>query len=74
MTTANTTKPRRDSDTVHGLVRRVDAKRDEDGHCTVCGLPWPDRMETLEQHRCPPGFLTANKVVRREMPAATQED
>lgn len=30
---------------------------DEDGRCTGCGLEWPDEKETLEPHRCPPGFL-----------------
>ena len=30
---------------------------DEDGHCSRCGLPWPDERETLEPHECPPGFL-----------------
>ena len=37
--------------------RRVDAKKDADGHCSVCGELWPDRKETLERHKCPPGFL-----------------
>ncbi len=36
---------------------RPDATPDEDGDCTVCGLPWSDEKETLEPHVCPPGFL-----------------
>ena len=36
---------------------RHDAKRDDDGHCTVCGIEWPDERLTLEPHICPPGFL-----------------
>ncbi len=41
------------------LPRRKDAKRDPIDHtCTVCGLPWPDRKETLSRHVCPPGFRT----------------
>lgn len=33
-----------------------DAKRDNDGHCTVCGIEWPNALETDEPHLCPPGF------------------
>jgi hypothetical protein len=29
---------------------------DADGHCSRCGLKWPDERETLEPHECPPGF------------------
>lgn len=47
------------------LPRRKDAKRDPDGHCSVCGLPWPDRAETLERHVCPPGFRTVEPKRRR---------
>lgn len=32
------------------------ARRDPDGHCSRCGLKWPDERETLEPHECPPGF------------------
>lgn len=35
---------------------RKDAREDEDGNCTVCGLAW-DYDET--KHQCPPGFRTA---------------
>ena len=40
------------------LKPRKDAKRDEDGDCSVCGLRWPDPRDTLEPHICPPGFLS----------------
>lgn len=33
------------------------AQPDEDGDCTVCGLAWPNPVETAEPHECPPGFL-----------------
>lgn len=39
-----------------------DARRDEDGHCTVCGMEWPDEKLTLEKHICPPRF---SRPVRR---------
>lgn len=32
------------------------AMNDGDGHCTVCGLPWPRDQEDLP-HLCPPGFF-----------------
>ena len=38
-------------------------KCDEDGHCTRCGLEWPDEKETLEPHECPPGFIDPDPVV-----------
>lgn len=40
----------------------INAKRDPDGHCTVCGILWPDPRETNEKHICPSGFLIPPEV------------
>lgn len=41
--------------------RRADARRDADGHCTVCGLELDEYGETEQDHVCPPGFSTARR-------------
>jgi len=40
-----------------GDAPRIDARPDEDGHCTVCGLLWQEEGEEENAHVCPPGFL-----------------
>lgn len=42
----------------HLLPRRDDARRDKDGHCTVCGCELDEYGETEADHICPPGFRT----------------
>ena len=40
---------------VHAWVKVDRPQCDADGHCNVCGLPWPD-PKLLSLHECPPGF------------------
>ena len=52
------------------LLKREDARRDEDGHCTVCGCSMDEWDETESDHICPPGFRiispeSANVLVSR---------
>jgi len=50
------------------VMARELARRDDDGHCTRCGLSWDYDTEAGDEHVCPPGFWTeeeARRIMRK---------
>lgn len=41
------------------IARRLDVEMDADGDCSVCGCSIQSAGETVQTHRCPPGFRVA---------------
>jgi hypothetical protein len=36
--------------------KHPEAKRDQDGHCALCGYNWDEDIEAIGKHLCPPGY------------------